>query len=102
MSTATGVDTVEMATATANNNVPVSEKGAVEELKGQPRVSDSDSLDDVLVGPNGEQYPTAEELKSLRRIAGHVPWILYSIAFVELCERFAYYGTTIVCAFPPL
>jgi len=56
-----------------------------------------DHTSDILVGPNGEQYPTEEELKTLHRTYGHVPWIIYTIAFVELCERFAYYGTTAVC-----
>ena len=33
----------------------------------------------------------------LRRVAGKIPWTAYTIAFVELCERFSYYGTTVVC-----
>ena len=41
--------------------------------------------------------PTGEELESLRRVAGSVRWTAYTIAFVELCERFSYYGTTAVC-----
>ncbi|KAE8131644.1 POT family-domain-containing protein [Aspergillus pseudotamarii] len=40
--------------------------------------------------------PTGEELESLRRVAGSVRWTAYTIAFVELCERFSYYGTTAV------
>ncbi|KAF3908068.1 hypothetical protein ABW21_db0204421 [Orbilia brochopaga] len=38
--------------------------------------------------------PTEEELNTLRRVAGKVPWTAYTIAFVELCERFSYYGVT--------
>lgn len=41
--------------------------------------------------------PTNDELANLRRIAGKIPWAAYTIAFVELCERFSYYGTTAVC-----
>ena len=63
----------------------------------QTHGSDSESSNEVLVGPNGEIYPTSEDLKTLKRRHGHVPWLLYTIAFVELCERFAYYGTTVVC-----
>lgn len=37
------------------------------------------------------------DLKKLRRVSGPIPWQAYSIAFVELCERFSYYGTTAVC-----
>ena len=46
---------------------------------------------------DGIEYPTAEEVETLRRIAGPVPWSAYTVAFVGLCERFAYYGTTVVC-----
>ena len=53
--------------------------------------------DGSLRGPEGEEYPTAEEVDTLRRVCGTVPWSAYTIAFVELCERFSYYGTTIVC-----
>ncbi|KAK6352871.1 hypothetical protein TWF696_004871 [Orbilia brochopaga] len=38
--------------------------------------------------------PTEEELNTLRRVAGKVPWTAYTVAFVELCERFSYYGVT--------
>ncbi|KAJ6263709.1 hypothetical protein Dda_2278 [Drechslerella dactyloides] len=41
-----------------------------------------------------DDTPTEEDLRTLRRVAGKVPWTAYSIAFVELCERFSYYGTT--------
>lgn len=41
--------------------------------------------------------PTGEELETLRRVTGKIPWLAYTVAFVELCERFSYYGTTAVC-----
>lgn len=44
-------------------------------------------------------YPSDEDLRTLRRVAGKVPWSAFTIAFVELCERFSYYGTTAVCTF---
>ena len=40
--------------------------------------------------------PTEEELQTLRRVPAKLPWIAFTVAFVELCERFAYYGTTAV------
>ena len=46
---------------------------------------------------DGCAAPTEQELDSLRRVAGRVRWTAYTIAFVELCERFSYYGTTAVC-----
>ena len=44
---------------------------------------------------------TEEDLINLRRVSGKIPWPAYTIAFVELCERFSYYGTTVVCKFVP-
>ncbi|KAL4893629.1 POT family-domain-containing protein [Aspergillus ambiguus] len=41
-------------------------------------------------------YPTVEEMSTLRRVAGDIPWTAFTVAFVELCERFSYYGTTAV------
>lgn len=44
-----------------------------------------------------DDYPTEEERASLRRTPDKVPWRAFAIGFVELCERFSYYGTTVVC-----
>ena len=49
---------------------------------------------------HGREYPTEQELNTLRRVSGKVRWTAYTIAFVELCERFSYHGTTAVCKFP--
>ena len=64
-------------------------------------VGDSGGEADTLVGPNGEQYPTEDEKTTLRKVCGQIPWTAYTIAFVELCERFSYYGTTAVCKYTP-
>ncbi|PLB43648.1 MFS peptide transporter, putative [Aspergillus steynii IBT 23096] len=45
---------------------------------------------------DGRERPTPEEERTLRRVAGKVRWTAYTVAFVELCERFSYYGTTAV------
>jgi POT family proton-dependent oligopeptide transporter len=39
---------------------------------------------------------TDDDLVSLRRVSGQIKWVAFTIAFVELCERFSYYGTTVV------
>lgn len=44
-----------------------------------------------------DDFPTEDEMKTLRRVPDKVPWKAFPIAFVELCERFSYYGTTVVC-----
>ncbi|KAJ5432381.1 peptide transporter ptr2 [Penicillium daleae] len=41
-------------------------------------------------------YPSEEDLRTLRRVAGRLHWTIFTVAFVELCERFSYYGTTAV------
>lgn len=43
------------------------------------------------------EYPTEEEMESLRRIAAPIPAKIFTIAFIELCERFSFYGCTVVC-----
>ncbi|GJC81864.1 putative peptide transporter ptr2 [Colletotrichum liriopes] len=44
--------------------------------------------------------PTEDELRTLRRVSDHIPFKLFTIAFVELCERFSYYGSVIVQPLP--
>ncbi|KAF2109721.1 POT family-domain-containing protein [Lophiotrema nucula] len=43
-----------------------------------------------------DTFPTEEELTTLRRVPAKIPLKVYTIAFVELCERLSYYGTTAV------
>lgn len=50
-----------------------------------------------LVAPSynihvGDEDPTEEELHgpgALRRVSAPIPWPVYTVAFVELCERFS-------------
>ncbi|GME21896.1 HR1 repeat rho-binding protein [Neofusicoccum parvum] len=58
------------------------------ELREKDLDSGSTSTDD--------SKPTEEDLRTLFRVSGKIPWTTYTIAFVELCERFSYYGTTVV------
>jgi proton-dependent oligopeptide transporter, POT family len=43
-----------------------------------------------------DDTPTEEEINTLRRVPDKIPLNVYTIAFIELCERFSYYGTTAV------
>lgn len=79
-------------------NIPAIGKGIAGEKK-LDILSSSSNSDEERVGPNGEQYPTKEEFETLPHVVGKVNWIIYSIAFIELCERFGYYGTTAVCEY---
>ncbi len=40
--------------------------------------------------------PTEEQMHTLRRVSGKIKWAMWTIAFVELCERFSYYGSTVL------
>ncbi|KAJ9647321.1 hypothetical protein H2201_003921 [Coniosporium apollinis] len=85
----------------------------VEVGKGHEPESALAGLDKVPVGKEMGEYgekgvissagsmtdsdaPTEEDLHKLHRVSGAIPWTAYTIAFVELCERFSYYGTTVV------
>ncbi|KAH9886193.1 POT family-domain-containing protein [Xylariomycetidae sp. FL2044] len=48
------------------------------------------------VTEDGFPEPTEEELQTLRRISGPINWQAFTVAFVEFCERFSWYGTTAV------
>jgi hypothetical protein len=46
--------------------------------------------------------PTEDELHGpgkLLRVSAPIPLSVYTVAFVELVERFSYYGTQVVCKF---
>ncbi|KAI6020031.1 POT family-domain-containing protein [Pisolithus orientalis] len=44
----------------------------------------------------GLEFPTEEELVTLRRMPDAIPWTAYMIAVVGLAERFSYYGASAV------
>lgn len=81
--------------------------GALEDIVHDQRrtsVSAKGMATDVSYGSGelapGERHPSPDELhgpKALRRVAAPIPWAVYTVAFVELCERFSYYGTQVVC-----
>jgi len=58
------------------------------ELKAYP---DTDEDSDNYPGK-----PTEEEQATLRRVSGKIKWGMWTIAFVELCERFSYYGSAVL------
>ena len=71
---------------------------AVKEQENDPApVPLGDPHLDSSSGNSLEDFPTDEELKTLRHVPGRIPFEAMTIAFIELCERFSYYGTTVVC-----
>lgn len=99
-----------MASATAQNTVDLA-------LSHEPKVATpifevgekqalarSDTTDSHHIQPPVEfeadlegEEPTPEDLATLRRVSGKIPWTAFTIAFVELCERFGYYGCQVLC-----
>jgi POT family proton-dependent oligopeptide transporter len=59
--------------------------------EGKPTLQESYLSDELH-----EDFPTEEDLRTLRRVPSHIPWRIYTIAFVELVERMSYYGATSV------
>lgn len=73
------------------HDIAVSEKHDLEIEPAGPPAYTTTGDDDL------KTIPTDEELATLRRVSGKLPWTTFTVAFVELCERFSYYGTTAVC-----
>ncbi|GMK57468.1 hypothetical protein CspeluHIS016_0403020 [Cutaneotrichosporon spelunceum] len=44
----------------------------------------------------GDEFPTEDEVAHLDRVPDRVPWSTYMVAYIELAERFSYYGCTVV------
>ncbi|OCK74758.1 oligopeptide transporter [Lepidopterella palustris CBS 459.81] len=68
--------------------------GLQEENFPQETQSKAEALSESIFLTDVE--PTEQERRSLRRVSGQIPWTAYTIAFVEMCERFSFNGTTIV------
>jgi POT family proton-dependent oligopeptide transporter len=65
----------------------VAAKGSMDVTRNVARSVSEDTDDDL---------PTEEELHTLRRVSGKIKWAMYTIAFVEACERFSYYGSAVL------
>ncbi|KAJ5569355.1 hypothetical protein N7450_011841 [Penicillium hetheringtonii] len=82
------VDQAEIAKSKAiSHDIAVDEKHGIVVESSPPYEENVDDL---------KMIPTDEELATLRRVSGSLPWTTFTVAFVELCERFSYYGTTAV------
>jgi POT family proton-dependent oligopeptide transporter len=70
------------------------EKPVIETIS--PHTSLNTPLDDEDDVHAGDVFPTAEEKATLRRVSDQIPWNAFIISFIELAERFSYFGTTVV------
>lgn len=69
-------------------------RGSMDVRKSGAEKHVATSVNDASV--TSHELPTEEELRTLRRVSGKIKWSMYTIAFVELCERFSYYGAAIL------
>lgn len=97
MSSATGPNAVDIAmSAEPKVSTPlyeISEKQALaQSVKSSSLTTPPVEFEADLEGDE----PTPEELLTLRRVSGKIPWTAFTIAFVELCERFGYYGSQVL------
>ncbi|KAF2866264.1 POT family-domain-containing protein [Massariosphaeria phaeospora] len=79
-------------------STPLYEEKEKEALGGVARHSTTDSFAPPVefeADLEGEE-PTAEDLATLPRISGKIPWMAFTIGLVELCERFGYYGCQVL------
>jgi proton-dependent oligopeptide transporter, POT family len=59
------------------------------QAEDKPLMAPDSSPEDVHSFPN-------VDASTLPRVSDKIPWRVYTVAFVELCERFSNYGTTIL------
>ena len=90
---AAGIDAVEVGQAEETRRASIS-KAEIQNLTEKSVISDVAS--EITIGPKGQKLPTQDEMQTLRRVRGKIDFTIYTIAFIELSERFAYYGTTAV------
>ncbi|RSL59512.1 hypothetical protein CEP51_013902 [Fusarium floridanum] len=90
-------------TTTINlDNDAIAQSGLVDpETRGIPQIPAKGSMDvrrevQSVDSSSDDELPTDEELQTLRRVSGKIKWSMYTIAFVELCERFSYYGSSVL------
>jgi POT family proton-dependent oligopeptide transporter len=98
-----GSNAVDMASSHEPKVMPmyeVEEKHALAGAQSDPSINNQPhAVAEFEADLEGEE-PTEEELKTLRRVSGKIPWTAFTIAFVELCERFGYYGCQVLCKLP--
>lgn len=94
-----------MATVTRSSSSDIQESGRAVTTVVDEKLADPSRPEKSLISASynnqiGDEDPTEEDLhgpNALRRVSAPIPWAVYTVAFVELCERFSYYGTQVLC-----
>ncbi|KAF7340570.1 Peptide transporter PTR2A [Mycena sanguinolenta] len=74
----------------------VKRSDSFDEKKSESAPPDSSNEYELDGIHDGLIFPTEEERATLRRVPDSIPWNAYLIAFVELAERFSFYGSSVV------
>lgn len=94
MSNAATLDAAEIAKA---HEPSAAIQGTDKEIKGSLDITKHNNLPTYYSSDDEyDDKPTEEELHTLKRVAGPIRWGMFTIAFVELCERFSYYGSSVL------
>jgi POT family proton-dependent oligopeptide transporter len=72
-----------------DNEKEIIEKQSGSSSGASVRVADNEEEDGL-----GGVAPTAEEIRTLRKVGEPLPKAAFLVAIVELCERFTYYGAS--------
>lgn len=64
--------------------------------RGSIDVRKASIVQSIRTEESHDPLPTDEELRTLPRVSGKIKWAMYTIAFIELCERFSYYGSSVL------
>ncbi|KAA8652671.1 putative MFS peptide transporter [Aspergillus tanneri] len=91
------------APTTDDKNTTVASTEAIASMTADPTLGDPEKhANDITASSstesNDNEYPapTEEEEKSLRKVAGSLPLVAFSLCFVEFAERASYYGAKTV------
>ncbi|KAJ5266728.1 POT family-domain-containing protein [Penicillium angulare] len=79
---------------TAEKLVHASQLDSVETARGKTAEDLATHVhEETIPSPPQAACPTEDELRTLRRVPGDLNFKVFTIALIELCERFTYYGT---------
>lgn len=92
MSTA---DNPNQPSGTGSIGIQVAPTSVLPEIPAQVRYLKEEK--DGHIGQEGDQDPSATDLQNLRRVPDKIPWAVFTIGVIELCERFSYNGTQTLC-----
>lgn len=87
---------VDLATQISSERATTSQRPSDPDVDADEDADADTDANIVFDEDDNDRSPTVNDLQTLPRVADTIPWRVYTVAFVELCERFSYYGTQIL------